>query len=291
MDILRMLLLGVLFAASMGTLAAEQEETTLTSQAARLDSEGARQPAQVTNRFAADFASFAGSQENAEALITGLRTGSPITLTSVSPTGTVTTTTITPPTRPLGYGNTYISLSLAKAQLAQYGISEPTPEQLQAALTGGSFTVTTVAADGTVSTRTVTLQGILTQRASGMGWGEIAKANGFRLGEVISSMKAAAAATTTQASRPATASASTGLGETAAKSASGHGYGRGITNALSGGGVVYGKSVRAEGQARGVVQAGAGHGGGQGAARVTAVTTGAGAPGNSANAPGHTKAR
>ncbi|MCL6555194.1 MAG: hypothetical protein K6T56_02400 [Burkholderiales bacterium] len=288
MDILRRALLAILFVASTGAVAAGQEETTLTTQAARLDSEGARQPAQVTSRFAADFAAFAGSQENAEALITGLRTGSPITLTSVSPAGTVTSTTITPPTRPMGYGNTYISLSLAKAQLAQYGISEPTPEQLQAALTGGSFTVTTVAADGTVSSRTVTLQGILTQRAAGMGWGEIAKANGFRLGEVISSMKAAAPA---QASGSVTAPAGSKFGETAAKSASGQGSGRGITTALSGGGVVYGKSVRAEGNGRGTVQVGAGQGGGQGAARVTAVTTGAGAPGNSANAPGHTKAR
>lgn len=112
MDILRRALLAILFVASTGAVAAGQEETTLTTQAARLDSEGARQPAQVTSRFAADFATFAGSQENAEALITGLRTGSPITLTSVSPAGTVTSTTITPPTRPMGYGNTYTSVSV-----------------------------------------------------------------------------------------------------------------------------------------------------------------------------------
>ena len=41
---------------------------------------------------------------------------------------------------------------------------------------------------GTVTNRAgkeVKLTGILTQRASGMGWGKIAQANGFKLGELM----------------------------------------------------------------------------------------------------------
>lgn len=270
-------------------------DTDLRSAAATLDRLATTQePSRVTSRFAGDFATFAGSQENAEALITGLRSGTPITLTSPSASGTVGTTTITPPTRPMGYGNTYISLSLAKAQLASYGITAPTPQELQAALTGGSLTVTRVAADGTVTTETVALEGILNQRAAGMGWGEIAKANGFKLGEVVSSMKSAqrALASPGSASLPASTVAPAG----SRASGQGHAYGRGITTAVSGGGVVYGKrygsseghAVKASAAAQG--QAGGANVGGRLAA-AGAVSAAGGSHGNSASAPGHVKAR
>lgn len=303
-------MLGVALAlAGLGAAWADEATTaagTLSTQTATMDSLAAKQePSRVSSRFASDFATWAGSQENAEALITGLRGGTPITLTSVSSAGAVTTTTITPPTAPMGYGNTYISLSLAKAQLAQYGITDPTPQELQAALTGGSITVSRVAADGTATTQTVTLDGILTQRAAGMGWGEIAKANGFKLGPVISGMKSAnrALAATGAAARPVTTAAGGArLVEKGAAidkgtaAARGHAYGHGVTTALSGGGVVYGKSVRTEprlaaaggnanglSKAQGLASAAGAHGG---------VTSAAGAnPGNSGNAPGHTKTR
>ena len=52
----------------------------------------------------------------------------------------------------MGFGNVYISLALAKQQLSTLGITQPTPQQLQAALTGGTITQTT----GTGATATTT---------------------------------------------------------------------------------------------------------------------------------------
>jgi len=305
--ILKSILLVLCMAGAAPSLAAD-EATTLTTQSGTMDQLSSRQSAgTVTGKFAGDFAEFAGSQQNAEALIIGLRNGTPIVLTGTTTTTTTATaaltTTIIPPTKPMGYGNTYISLSLAKAQLAQYGITEPTPQQLDAALTGGSFTTTTVAADGTLLTKTVTLDGILTQRASGLGWGQIAKANGFKLGQVISGMKSANKSMASLSAPPskrsgtsASASKSIKTAESGAVKSKHTSSSRGITTALSGGGVVYGKShakvatISAAGS-----QPGNGHGHGAGApARVpsASIVTAAGSSvvhGNSANAPGQGK--
>ena len=40
----------------------------------------------------------------------------------------------------MGYGNVNIALRLAQASLAEHGIRNPTPEQLKAALNGGTVT-------------------------------------------------------------------------------------------------------------------------------------------------------
>jgi hypothetical protein len=166
----------------------------------------------VATRIASSFDSLAGSHDNSLALVWGLRTGTPVTLAAPSDstgggtgaTGGGTTTgtggtgdtsgsggtatggtgtTITPPTGKMGWGEVFISLALAKAELANMGIADPTPGQLQAALTGGDIT----AADGT----TTTVKGILEMRADGMGWGRIAQAEGMKLGPVVSSIKSA----------------------------------------------------------------------------------------------------
>lgn len=303
--------------AGMGpVLAATTSEQTLTTQSATMDQlTTTQEPTRVTTKFASDFATFAGSQENAEAMITGLRNGTPITLSGgATTTGTTTTTTtlnttIIPPTKPMGYGNTYISMSLAKAQLAQYGITEPTPEQLQAAMTGGELTITTVGANGTVTTKTVTMDGILTQRASGMGWGEIAKANGFKLGQVISGMKSAnkSLAGMQTGTRTTTASGGTSAAQGKIKTerysskSQSHARmvtetGRGITTAIGGGGIVYGKNhAKSAAHVAGLNSHGAGgssHGQGvriASAAGGSAVIHG-NAGGNSGSAPGHSKA-
>ncbi len=123
------------------------------------------------NQLISEFSTFAGSTANATALVTGLRTGSSITLTSGG-----TSTTFTAPTRPMGYGNVDIALALAQASLSKLGVTSPTPQQLQAALTGGTV-------NGTA------LTGILTLRSEGKGWGEIAKSLGLNLGQVVSSTK------------------------------------------------------------------------------------------------------
>lgn len=135
-----------------------------------------------TTKLGTTYSKFAGSPSNAEALIAGLRDDTSITLVA-SPDGlnpTAPSATFTPATGKLGYGNINIALSLAKADLAKQGISNPTPAQLAAALNGGTITTTT---------GPVTMSGVLAQRASGMGWGQIAKAMGVKLGSIVSASK------------------------------------------------------------------------------------------------------
>lgn len=134
-------------------------------------------------KLVAQYGVLAGSEKNAESLIAGLRDGKPVLLlaTPDSTTPEAASVTFMPMTGKLGYGNVNIALSLVQADLAKQGITAPTPEQLAAALNGGS-----VATD---TGETVTFTGILAQRQSGMGWGAIANAMGVKLGAVVSASK------------------------------------------------------------------------------------------------------
>lgn len=141
-----------------------------------------------STRLSTGFTTFAGSNANAQALVDGLHSGSSITLTDTvaganGAPSTTTTTTFTPDTGKMGYGNVKIALSLAEASLSKAGITDPTATELQAALNGGTL----VMADGS----TVHLQGVLAARAGGEGWGQIASGMGFKLGEVMRSPNAA----------------------------------------------------------------------------------------------------
>ena len=127
---------------------------------------------QANDRLVDKFTRFAGSKSNAEALVNGLRNDQEVKLTSAQGSAS-----FTPKTDKMGLGNVNIALSLAKATLAEQGIRRPTPDQIKAALNGGTVTNS--------SGKQVTLTGILTQRASGLGWGKVAQANGFKLGEVL----------------------------------------------------------------------------------------------------------
>jgi hypothetical protein len=108
------------------------------------------------------YKTFAGSDANAKALVTGLRDGTAVKLSDGN-----TSTSFTPPTGKMGDGNVNIALALAEASLKQQGITNPTPDQLRTALSGS-----------------------LQQRADGKGWGEIAHSLGFKLGDVVRSEKA-----------------------------------------------------------------------------------------------------
>ena len=116
-------------------------------------------------RLASSYSAFAGSPENARALVDGLRTGTSITLgpSLTGPNATAPAASLSPATGKMGYGNINIALSLTKTSLAKQGISNPTPAQLSAALGG-----------------------VLGQRSEGMGWGQIAKGMGVTLGSVVS---------------------------------------------------------------------------------------------------------
>lgn len=137
---------------------------------------------QQSTRLAASYTAFAGSSANAQALVTGLRSGTAILLvTPATATTPAMQTTITPSTGQLGYGNVNIALALAQAQLAAAGITQPSTAQIQAALNGGAVTGT----KGPVQ-----LTGVLALRAEGQGWGDIAKTLGFKLGDIMSAAKA-----------------------------------------------------------------------------------------------------
>ena len=119
--------------------------------------ESAAKTTESADRLIQKYTPLAGSEDNAKSLVTGLRDGTEVKLSS----GT-TSTSFTSPTGKMGFGNVNIALSLAEASLKQQGITSPTPQQLQSSLTG-----------------------ILDQRASGKGWGQIANSMGFKLGEVV----------------------------------------------------------------------------------------------------------
>jgi hypothetical protein len=152
---------GILLAGSIAALAAEAGAI------------------KVEDKLTSEFAVFAGSQDNSRSLVTGLRQGGEVTLTNDGPAGGGAT--FTPPTRPMGYGNTRISLALAQEQLIRAGITQPTAEQLSASLMGGPVT------NG--SGGTTDLQGVLQMRADGKGWGRIANEMGTKLGHVMSGLK------------------------------------------------------------------------------------------------------
>jgi hypothetical protein len=153
---------------------------------------------QYLDRAEQRFGDFAGSRDNLNSLVTGLRTGGQITLSSRTET-----VGFSPPTRPMGYGNITRALDLAQRQLAAQGIGNPTPTQLQAALSGGTVT----GANGTI-----TMPGVLQLRSSGMGWGQIAHTVGVSPGLGVPSQTHVAPAPiatgiTTAAGAPAAASA------------------------------------------------------------------------------------
>lgn len=110
------------------------------------------------------YETFAGSQGNMANLVNGLRLGQPFSLTGQTTTG-ASVTVVDTPTRPMGYGNITRTLTLTRRELASAGITQPTPQELKAALTGGE--VTTASGE-------VRLQGVLTLRRQHMGWGRIA---------------------------------------------------------------------------------------------------------------------
>jgi len=114
--------------------------------------------AQNSQQLVERYTELAGSSENSNSLVSGLRDGTAIKLTSGN-----TVTTIDPPTQKMGFGNIDNALALTQASLEKRGISDATPEQLK-----------------------IALMGVLDQRAAGQGWGEIAHSLGFNLGELKS---------------------------------------------------------------------------------------------------------
>jgi len=190
----------------------------------------------VATRFASPFATLAGSEDNAVALATALRTGTPGTLTYtaiVDGKPVVTTEVITPPTKPMGWGNVSHALALAQYSLTRAGITSPTAADLQAALVGGKIT--------TVDGKVVTLDGVLQQRASGMGWGQIAHSEGTTMGAVNRQIKAPTVVARSGGTASPKSSATTAAGTTAVIGS------KGVTTAVGSSAVSHGKGTTTAG--------------------------------------------
>src|SRR5882724_7645064 len=286
-------------------LALAQPASDLNSHVTTMNNATANQgQTNVINKISGDFSSFLGSDSNA--VVTGLRNGTPITLTSTSstasstpgglPVTTTTSTVIAPPTGQMGFGNVYISLALAKQQLSTLGITQPTPEQLQAALTGGTITQTT-GTGATATTTTTNLQGILTMRSQNMGWGQIAQKLGYKLGPVIAGMKSAnlanAANASSKGSGVATANGQKGGSHSGIVSGSGKSQGNSGQSVVSGkssGDGIVNASGKGNGNAYGLDRSGIATGSGSSAGSNGGIVSAGGSNGNgAANGNGRNK--
>lgn len=114
----------------------------------------------------------AGSRNNAEALVEGLRFGSEIVLLEQDSA----LVRFQPPCGPLGYGNVSIALALSRASLSAQGIAQPTMRELVDALAGR---------EARTDRGMPAVAGVLSLRAAGLRWGEVAQALGFSLGDAV----------------------------------------------------------------------------------------------------------
>jgi hypothetical protein len=173
----------MLWAAAATVCAADKAVSAVDRQVAEVHANRAHE--QLQERFISEFSEFAGSADNALSLYSGLRTGSRITLSMPVANSDAGTAVVqfNPVAGPMGYGSAFIGMALAKRQLVNFGISRPTPWQVQAVLNGGAII------PGRAGTRPVALKGVLAQRADGLGWSVIAKVSGISLGKVLDGLR------------------------------------------------------------------------------------------------------
>jgi len=156
---LQFLIVAFLAVSAVQAIAATSETTATVAVSSTSD-------AAYLKRIESSYTDFAGSSTNLESLTNGLRHGTAITLTDSGTTGNTSSMTFTPSTRPMGYGNITRVLDFASRDLVAAGISDPSAEQIQTALIGGTMVNT--------QGQTITMDGILQLRSQGMGWGQIA---------------------------------------------------------------------------------------------------------------------
>jgi hypothetical protein len=106
-------------------------------------------------RLSSQYSVWAGGKSNADSLVAGLRNGAPITLVTNSADRSVSIAGFTP-TTPMSYGAVSSALLSAQRSLARIGISQPSAEQIQAALIGGEIMTpkgSTILVKGSVAPR------------------------------------------------------------------------------------------------------------------------------------------
>ncbi len=119
-------------------------------------------------KIATGFVNFAGSEDNAVALVEALREGAAVMLMYAPPgdgymPGVIP---IEPPTGPMEWSDVRMALMLARDALLGLGISRPTSGQLHAVLLGGQVE--------SKNGRAVGMRGVLQMRAEGLTWARIA---------------------------------------------------------------------------------------------------------------------
>ena len=124
------------------------------------------------SRLVEAFATFAGSPANAQSLIEGLRNGTVISLVGIDNAAR----RFSPATKPMSWDDVKIALALANAELGSADIFSPTPVDIEAVLNGGT------AGTGDLM---INFTGVLTQRASGLRWDQIARAHSFDIDMLV----------------------------------------------------------------------------------------------------------
>ena len=166
---------------SAGVALAQVTTTTAVTTSGTTSRSNAPTAAQLSDSFSASV----GSRAAAATLIEGMRAGKDVRMADVTVSGTGKT---------MGYGNVNIALSLAKADAG-----------------------TTATTTGFLSS----LDKVMDMRASGAGWGQVAKDLGFKLGDVVSASKAPdASAKAGPAERPGKSNSN---GDAAKANTQGHG--------------------------------------------------------------------
>jgi hypothetical protein len=92
--------------------------------------------AQHAQGLASQYAAWAGSPENAQSLVNGMRSGTSITLVTRQPGSRMSLAGFTPSHR-MTDDEIFSALASARRELSRLGIQHPTAEQIQAALIGG----------------------------------------------------------------------------------------------------------------------------------------------------------
>ncbi len=124
--------------------------------------------AAATERLLAEFGAWIGNPQEADQLVTALRSGR-----STAAEGAAS---VAPATGPMGYGEARLALKLAQGALAQQGVASPDAAQLQAALHGGTLR--------TPQGEQV-MEGVLPQKAQGIAWAAMAQRYGLRTEDLL----------------------------------------------------------------------------------------------------------
>lgn len=142
----------------------QQEIQQLDGAAATMDAELAME------KVVQNFRTFIVAPKDIKALLLGLQEGEAVDLISPASGQKIHVIRREPA---MSLGNAYVALSLAKMDLAQYEILQPTYEQLNKTLNGGTFVQSRLQGK-----RKIHMRGVLKQYASSRSWGQIAQRMG-----------------------------------------------------------------------------------------------------------------